>query len=124
MKKKEKSKENQIEKNHFVSAIKCILEEELERTRRCIEANQEFVNKYPGRLYIKKRKDREYLYLQCTINKKPYCGYLGPANKESAKELIKKYKEKKRCLETIRLMKIEEKQTIAAIKCYKPEVIK
>ncbi|MDM8538986.1 hypothetical protein QUF70_19720 [Desulfobacterales bacterium HSG17] len=74
-----------------MSYLKSILEEEHQRLKALSEKYQATVLSYPrGSISLKKRRQKEYLYLAYRQNNNVKFEYIGPADSKKAEAVIKK----------------------------------
>ncbi|QTA82609.1 Uncharacterized protein dnl_49870 [Desulfonema limicola] len=74
-----------------MSYLKNILEEEHQRLQSLSGKYQNAILSFPrGSICIKKRRQKEYLYLAYRENRKVKFKYIGPGNSEKAENVIKK----------------------------------
>ncbi|QTA78746.1 Uncharacterized protein dnl_09780 [Desulfonema limicola] len=74
-----------------MSYLKSILEEEHQRLNSLSEKYHDAILTYPrGSISVKKRRQKEYLYLAYRQNNKVKFEYIGPADSEKSKAVIKK----------------------------------
>jgi len=73
-----------------MSYLKSILEEEHQRLKELSEKYQTAILSYPrGTISVKKRRQKEYLYLVYRQNDKVKFEYIGPGDSEKAETVIK-----------------------------------
>ena len=94
-----------------MSILKDVLSDEYERLKSLVQWYIEKMSSFPkGSISIKKRRDREYLYINCREKNKVKSDYVGLVSSEKASEVANIIKQRKKYEEELKTVKRDLKE--------------